>query len=160
MAFLNPYEDPHGTGYQIIQSFVSFANGKLFGVGLGNSSQKLFFLPEAHYDFIVAVFAVETGILGCSLLLLAFSILISRIFSIGRRCLQNRLDFSGLACYFIGILFSTQVLINVGVSTGALPTKGLTLPLISYGGNSMVVSLFMLGIVLRSLREMEINDSN
>ena len=84
----------------------------------------------------------------------------SRIFSIGKRCLQNRRDFSGLACYFIGILFSTQVLINVGVSTGALPTKGLTLPLISYGGNSMVVSLFMLGIVLRSLREMEINDSN
>ena len=104
--------------------------------------------------------AEETGILGCSLLLLAFTILISRIFSIGKRCLQNRRDFSGLACYFIGILFSTQVLINVGVSTGALPTKGLTLPLISYGGNSMVVSLFMLGIVLRSLKEMEIHGGN
>ncbi len=159
-AFSDPWVDQWDSGWQLSQALIAFGRGEWFGMGLGGSIQKLFYLPEAHNDFILAVIAEETGILGCSLLLLAFTILISRIFSIGKRCLQNGRDFSGLACYFIGILFSTQVLINVGVSTGALPTKGLTLPLISYGGNSMVVSLFMLGIVLRSLREMEINDSN
>ncbi len=159
-AFSNPWVDQWDSGWQLSQALIAFGRGEWFGMGLGGSIQKLFYLPEAHNDFILAVIAEETGILGCSLLLLAFTILISRIFSIGKRCLQNRRDFSGLACYFIGILFSTQVLINVGVSTGALPTKGLTLPLISYGGNSMVVSLFMLGIVLRSLKEMEIHGGN
>ena len=159
-AFSNPWADQWDSGWQLSQALIAFGRGEWFGVGLGGSIQKLFYLPEAHNDFILAVIAEETGILGCSLLLLVFTILISKIFSIGKRCLQDGRDFPGLACYFVGILFSIQVLINVGVSTGALPTKGLTLPLISYGGNSMVVSLFMLGIALRSLKEMEIRDSN
>jgi len=157
-AFSNPWIDQWGSGWQLSQALIAFGRGEWLGVGLGGSIQKLFYLPEAHNDFILAVVAEETGILGCSLLLLAFTLLISKIFSIGNRCLQDRHNFSGLACYFVGILFSIQILINVGVSTGALPTKGLTLPLISYGGNSMVVSLFMLGIVLRSSKEMEIHE--
>lgn len=159
-AFSNPWMDQWGSGWQLSQALIAFGRGEWLGVGLGGSIQKLFYLPEAHNDFILAVVAEETGILGCSLLLLVFTLLISKIFSIGKRCLQDRHNFSGLACYFVGILFSLQILINVGVSTGALPTKGLTLPLISYGGNSMVVSLFMLGIVLRSSKEMETHDSD
>tara|TARA_A100001011_G_scaffold171298_1_gene180154 strand:+ start:3171 stop:4295 length:1125 start_codon:yes stop_codon:yes gene_type:complete len=159
-AFSNPWMDQWGSGWQLSQALIAFGRGEWLGVGLGGSIQKLFYLPEAHNDFILAVVAEETGILGCSLLLLVFTLLISKIFSIGKRCLQDRHNFSGLACYFVGILFSLQILINVGVSTGALPTKGLTLPLISYGGNSMVVSLFMLGIVLRSSKEMETHDSH
>ena len=159
-SFWDPWIDQKNSGWQLSQALIAFGRGEWFGLGLGGSIQKLFYLPEAHNDFILAVIAEETGILGCLLLLIAFAILISKIFSVGKRCLQERLIFSGLSCHFIGILFSIQILINVGVSTGALPTKGLTLPLISYGGNSMVVSLFLLGIVIRSIKEMKANGNN
>ena len=159
-SFWDPWIDEKNSGWQLSQALIAFGRGEWFGLGLGGSIQKLFYLPEAHNDFILAVIAEETGILGCLLLLIAFAILISKIFSVGKRCLQERLIFSGLSCHFIGILFSIQILINVGVSTGALPTKGLTLPLISYGGNSMVVSLFLLGIVIRSIKEMKANGNN
>ena len=159
-SFWDPWSDQKNSGWQLSQALIAFGRGEWFGLGLGSSIQKLFYLPEAHNDFILAVIAEETGILGCLLLLIAYTILIAKIFSIGSRCLQGRLIFSGLSCHYIGILFSMQVLINVGVSTGTLPTKGLTLPLISYGGNSMVVSLFLLGIVIRSIKEIRAHDEN
>ena len=144
LTFLDPYEDPHGAGYQIIQSFVSFANGKFFGVGLGNSSQKLFFLPQGHNDFIFSIIAEELGFIGCMLTILLFLILFYSILKMLKRS-------KDLFCkYLIGsilIITVTQVVINISVSIGLMPTKGVPLPLISYGGSSLVFTLGSLGLI-------------
>jgi len=145
MSFLNPYDDPQGTGYQIIQSFVSFAKGKFFGVGLGNSSQKLFFLPQGYNDFIFSIIAEELGFLGSMIIIILFGIL---IFS-GFKMLERAKDlFSRNLISGIIILTSLQIIINISVTVGLMPTKGVPLPLISYGGSSLIFTLFAFGLIL------------
>jgi len=144
-AFLNPWEDPHGLGFQIVHSFLAFGSGGIFGVGLGNSKQKLFYLPEPHTDFIVSIVAEELGLVGLATVVVLFGILIFRGIKVALESsdLYSSYVALGISC-FIGL----QVLINMGVVMGLLPTKGLTLPLISYGGSSLVVSLLSIGILL------------
>jgi len=144
-AFLNPWEDPQGLGFQIIHSFLAFGSGGIFGVGLGNSKQKLFYLPEPHTDFILSVVAEELGLLGLGTLVTLFGILIFR----GIKIALDAPDmYSSYLALGISSLLGLQVLINMGVVMGLLPTKGLTLPLISYGGSSLVISLLSIGILL------------
>lgn len=144
-AFINPWEDPQGLGFQIIHSFLALGSGGIFGVGLGNSKQKLFYLPEPHTDFILSIVAEELGLVGLSIIIILFSILILRGIKIA-------LDASDLYSSYLAMGISTfiglQVLINMGVVMGLLPTKGLTLPFISYGGSSLVVSLLSIGVLL------------
>lgn len=144
-AFLNPWEDPQGLGFQIIHSFLAFGSGGIFGVGLGNSKQKLLYLPEPHTDFILSILAEELGLVGLTTIVVLFSILILRGIKVAldTRDLYSSYLALGITC-FLGI----QVLINMGVVMGLLPTKGLTLPLISYGGSSLVMSLLGIGILL------------
>jgi len=144
-AFLNPWDDPHGLGFQIIHSFLAFGSGGIFGVGLGNSKQKLFYLPEPHTDFILSIVAEELGLVGLAAVVVLFGILIYRGIKIALDAsdLYSSYVALGISC-FLGL----QVLINMGVVMGLLPTKGLTLPLISYGGSSLVVSLLGIGILL------------
>ena len=144
-AFLNPWEDPQGLGFQIIHSFLAFGSGGVFGVGLGNSKQKLFYLPEPHTDFILSIIAEEVGFVGLASIIVLFCILIVR----GIRVALDAPDLYGsyLALGIISFI-GLQVLVNMGVVLGLLPTKGLTLPLISYGGSSLVVSLLGIGILL------------
>lgn len=151
LAFRDPWADEnvYGSGYQLTQSLIAFGRGEWFGVGLGNSMQKLFYLPEAHNDFIVAIIAEELGLVGILTLIGAYSLLISRIFRIGRLAELKENLFGGFTCYGIGILFAMQAFINVGVNTGLLPTKGLTLPFISAGGTSLIVSLCLIAMVNR-----------
>jgi cell division protein FtsW len=149
ITFLDPWADQFNTGYQLTQSLIGFGRGEWFGLGLGNSLQKLFFLPEAHTDFIFAIVAEEFGLLGAFTLLLLFSFLIFRIFLLARENLVAGKIFAALATFGIAILFSFQVFINMGVSSGLLPTKGLTLPFISYGGSSLIMCCVLMAFVLR-----------
>jgi cell division protein FtsW len=143
-AFLNPWEDPQGLGFQIIHSFLAFGSGGVLGVGLGNGKQKLFYLPEPHTDFILSIVAEELGLLGVTAIVLLFGILVIR-------GIQIALDASDLYSSYLALGISCflglQVLINMGVVVGLLPTKGLTLPFISYGGSSLVVTLIGVGIL-------------
>ncbi len=144
-AFLNPWEDPEGLGFQIIHSFMAIGSGGIFGVGLGNSKQKLFYLPEPHTDFIFSVVAEELGLMGLTVVVVLFGMVIMR----GIKIALNATDlYSSYLAMGISSYFGLQVLINMGVVMGLLPTKGLTLPLISYGGSSLVVSLLGIGILL------------
>ncbi|MGD2124824.1 MAG: putative lipid II flippase FtsW [Desulfobacteraceae bacterium] len=144
-AFLNPWEDPQGLGFQIVNSFLAFGSGGIFGVGLGNSKQKLFYLPEPHTDFILSVVAEELGLVGLATLVMLFGILIMR----GIKIALDAPDlYSSYVALGISSFIGLQVLINMGVVMGLLPTKGLTLPLISYGGSSLVISLLSIGILL------------
>jgi cell division protein FtsW len=144
-AFLNPWEDPTGVGFQIVHSFLAFGSGGIFGLGLGNSKQKLFYLPEPHTDFVFSVVAEELGFLGVTLIVVLFGFLIVR--GIRVSLLANDLYSSYLA-FAISSLLGLQVLVNMGVVMGLLPTKGLTLPLMSYGGSSLVINLLGIGILL------------
>lgn len=148
-SFLDPWSDPFGTGYQLSQAQIAFGRGEWFGTGLGNSVQKLFYLPEAHTDFVFSVLAEELGFLGAAVLILMYAILIVSIFRIGRRAEKYKALFKAYVCYGFAIIFAGQALINIGVNVGALPTKGLTLPLVSYGGSSLLVSCAMLAVILR-----------
>lgn len=148
-AFLNPWHNALGSGYQLIQSLIAFGRGGLFGVGLGNSIQKLFYLPEAHTDFLFAVLAEELGLIGELLVFTLFIILIVRIFVIGRCAETNNQLFSAYVAYGFALWLGLQTLINIGVNIGVLPTKGLTLPFISYGGSSMLMNCLVVGILLR-----------
>jgi cell division protein FtsW len=144
-AFLNPWEDPQGLGYHIIHSFLAFGSGGFWGLGLGNSKQKLFYLPEPHTDFIFSITAEELGWVGGAVLIVLFSMIILRgiIIALNARDLYSSYLAMGIST-FLGL----QVLINLGVVMGLLPTKGLTLPLMSYGGSSLVVTLFSIGVLL------------
>ena len=145
LAFLNPWEDPQGLGFQIIHSFLAFGSGGLLGVGLGNSKQKLLYLPEPHTDFILSILAEELGLVGVFVIILLFSILIIR----GIKVSLDAPDlYSSYLALGISILFGLQVVINMGVVMGLLPTKGLTLPLLSYGGSSLLVNLIGIGILM------------
>ncbi|WP_320823450.1 putative lipid II flippase FtsW [Reinekea sp.] len=151
LAFRNPWseENVYGSGYQLTQSLIAFGRGEWLGVGLGNSMQKLFYLPEAHNDFIVAIIAEELGLFGITVLIGLYSLMIHRIFRIGRLAELKDNLFGAFCSYGIGILFSLQAFINIGVNTGLLPTKGLTLPFISAGGTSLIVSICLIALVNR-----------
>lgn len=144
-AFLNPWDDPQGLGFQIIHSLLAFGSGGLLGVGLGNSKQKLFYLPEPHTDFILSILAEELGLAGFAVIVLLFGVVIVR----GIKITLNAPDlYSSYLALSITTFLGLQVLVNMGVVLGLLPTKGLTLPFISYGGSSLVVSLIGIGILL------------
>lgn len=148
-GFLNPWEDPYGTGYQLTQALIAFGRGEWLGVGLGNSIQKQFYLPEAHTDFVFSVLAEELGMVGA---LAAFALLIFvavRALYVGLWAERAGMMFSAYLAYGLAIMWCGQVLINVGVNIGLLPTKGLTLPFLSYGGSSLVVCCVSLGLLLR-----------
>jgi cell division protein FtsW len=148
-AFLNPWADPFNSGFQLTQALIAFGRGEWFGVGLGSSVQKLFYLPEAHTDFVYAVLVEELGMVGGCIVVLLFVALVVRIFHVGRNAADAGMTFAGHLCYGIGIWFALQAFINMGVNMGLLPTKGLTLPLMSYGGSSMIVMCAALALLLR-----------
>lgn len=153
-SFLNPWADPFDGGFQLTQALIAVGRGEWFGVGLGASVQKLFYLPEAHTDFIFAVIAEELGLLGVMLVLTLFAILVGRALWLGFACLRAERPFAGYLAYGIGIWIALQVLISAGVNLGILPTKGLTLPFISYGGSSLVVMCAAVGLLLRVAYEL------
>lgn len=156
-TFLDPWADPYGSGYQLTQSLIAFGRGDWVGQGLGNSLQKLAYLPEAHTDFIVAVIAEEFGIVGLMILLSIFAALCLRILQIAKKALAHDMAFQAYACIGIATWIGLQVLINVGVASGALPTKGLTLPFVSYGGNALIVTIVAVAFVVRVDYERRIN---
>jgi cell division protein FtsW len=148
-AFLDPWADPFNTGFQLTQSLIAIGRGEWFGVGLGASIQKLFYLPEAHTDFVFAVLAEELGFAGIVLVVSLVLALAWRALGIAQRAAEAGLKFQSYLAAAFGIWFGLQALINMGVNMGLLPTKGLTLPLMSYGRSSLVVTLGWLGILLR-----------
>ena len=148
-SFRNPWEDAFDSGFQLTQSLIAIGRGEWFGVGLGSSVQKLFYLPEAHTDFVFAVLAEEFGLLGVVLVLGLFAVLVGRALAISRNAARAGLAFQSLLAAAVGVWLGLQVFVNVGVNMGLLPTKGLTLPLLSYGGSSMLVTLGWLGVLLR-----------
>jgi cell division protein FtsW len=148
-AFVDPWKDPLDSGYQLIQSLIAVGRGDWFGVGLGASVQKLFYLPEAHTDFVFAVLAEEFGFAGVALVILLFALVVSRALWIARNALAVGRSFQAYLAAAIGIWLGMQAFVNMGVNLGLLPTKGLTLPLFSYGGSSMLVTLAWLGVLLR-----------
>jgi cell division protein FtsW len=152
-AFTDPWANQFDSGYQLTQSLIAFGRGEWFGVGLGNSIQKLFYLPESHTDFVFAIYAEEFGFVGAALLLALFGVLIGRMLLIGRKAESQGLNFNAYVVYGIALMMSGQVFINIGVNTGLLPTKGLTLPFLSYGGSSLMVSCVLLALVSRSYKE-------
>ncbi len=150
-SFLNPWaaEYVYGEGYQLTQALIAFGRGGWFGEGLGNSIQKLHFLPEAHTDFVLAIVAEEFGFVGVSVVVGLFITLVAQAFKIGKRVELSGNLFPAYLAYGIAMLFACQTLINVGVNIGLLPTKGLTLPFLSYGGNSLLISGFMVAVLVR-----------
>jgi len=145
LAFLNPWEDPRGIGFQIIHSFLAFGSGGIFGAGLGNSKQKLFYLPEPHTDFALSIIGEELGLVGVSAVILLFGLLITGGI---RAALKAKDLYSTYLAVGLTSFIGLQVLINMGVVMGLLPTKGLTLPLISYGGSSLLITLAGIGVLL------------
>lgn len=148
-GFLDPWKDPFGTGYQLTQSLMAYGRGEMFGEGLGNSIQKLEYLPEAHTDFVMAVLAEEFGFIGIAAILLLSMTLVIKALLLGRKAVSKEKYFEGFFAYAIGIWFSFQAAVNVGASAGIVPTKGLTMPLISYGGSSMIIMTIALVVLLR-----------
>jgi cell division protein FtsW len=149
IAFRDPWQDPFDSGFQLTQSLIAIGRGEWFGVGLGSSVQKLFYLPEAHTDFVFAVMAEEFGFVGVATVIALFGVLVGRALVIARNAARAGLEFQSLVAAAIGIWLGLQVFVNIGVNMGLLPTKGLTLPLLSYGGSSMLVTLGWLGVLLR-----------
>ncbi len=149
-SFLDPWEDPFGSGYQLTQSLMAFARGDWWGQGLGNSIQKLEYLPEAHTDFVAAVLAEELGLMGLAVLLVMIFSLVFKALFIGKKCLESNLLFAGFLAFGIGFWFAFQTLVNVGAAAGIIPTKGLTLPLVSYGGSSLLIMSVAVALLLRS----------
>jgi cell division protein FtsW len=148
-SFLDPWADPFNSGFQLTQSLIAIGRGELFGVGLGSSVQKLFYLPEAHTDFVFAVLAEELGLAGVVITLALFVVLTWRAFHIARQAAEAGLPFQAYFAAGFGLWVGVQTFINVGVNLGLLPTKGLTLPLMSYGASCILVTLGWLGVLLR-----------
>lgn len=155
-TFLNPWADPFNSGFQLTQALIAFGRGEWFGVGLGSSVQKLFYLPEAHTDFVYAVLVEELGMVGGSIVVLLFVLLVGRILHVGRNAAEAGMAFASHLCYGIGIWFALQAFVNMGVNMGLLPTKGLTLPLMSYGGSSMIAMCVALALVQRVALEIPV----
>jgi cell division protein FtsW len=154
MVFRDPWADPFDGGFQLTQSLIAVGRGDWGGVGLGESVQKLFYLPEAHTDFVFAVLAEELGFVGASIVIGLFCLIVYRAVRLGRDALQSGMPFQGLVATGIGLMLGFEAFINVGVNTGLLPTKGLPLPLISYGRASTVVTLIAFGLLLRIHHEL------
>ncbi|MFD2164975.1 cell division protein FtsW [Thalassotalea euphylliae] len=155
-SFLDPWADPFGSGYQLTQSLMAYGRGEMFGQGLGNSIQKLEYLPEAHTDFVMAVLAEEFGFIGISAILVLSSILVIKALLLGRRAINKEKYFEGFFAYGIGIWFCFQAAVNVGASAGIVPTKGLTMPLISYGGSSTIIMTIAVVVLLRIDHELRL----
>lgn len=148
-AFLDPWQDRFRTGYQLTQSLMAFGRGGLTGEGIGNSIQKLGYLPEAHTDFVMSIMGEECGFIGvCFVILLEF-IIVAKAIMLSAKILKQKVMFQGYVAFGIGMFFCLQTVINIGAASGGLPTKGLTLPLISYGGSSLIVCMWALAILLR-----------
>ena len=152
IGFVDPWKDQYASGFQLTQALIAIGRGEIFGVGLGESVQKLHYLPEAHSDFIVAVIAEELGLAGLVLVLGLFCLLAARTFELGARAMNQGLNYAGLVAFGIGLWFSIQCIVSVGVNLGLLPTKGLTLPLISSGGSSMMITVAALGLLFNISR--------
>lgn len=148
-SFLDPWKDSFGDGYQLVQALIAIGRGEWVGVGLGGSVQKLFYLPEAHTDFILAVIAEELGFAGVVGVLALFALITWRCFAIGLAAMQAGLSFGAYCAFGVGLWLSVQALVSIGVNLGVLPTKGLTLPLVSAGGSSVLMTCAALGLVLR-----------
>jgi cell division protein FtsW len=149
LGFMDPWADPYGKGYQLSHALIAFGRGEWFGVGLGGSVEKLFYLPEAHTDFLLAVIAEELGFVGVLAVILMFAWFVMRAFAIGRRAVMLERHFPALVAQGIGLWIGVQVIINMGVNMGMLPTKGLTLPLLSFGGSAVVVTCCAIAVLLR-----------
>jgi cell division protein FtsW len=149
IGFMDPWADPYGKGYQLSHALIAFGRGEWLGVGLGGSVEKLFYLPEAHTDFLLAVIAEELGFVGVVAIILLFTWVVVRAFSIGRRAALLERYFSALVAYGIGLWIGVQAIINMGVNMGVLPTKGLTLPLMSFGGSAIAATCCAIAVLLR-----------
>ena len=149
LGYLNPWRDPYGTGYQLSHALIAFGSGELTGVGLGDSVEKLFYLPEAYTDFLLAVIGEELGLVGVLAVIALFAWLTWRAFSIGWQAGLMGRNFAALAAQGVGVWMGVQAFINMGVNVGLLPTKGLTLPLMSYGGSGIVANCLALAVLLR-----------
>jgi cell division protein FtsW len=159
-SFMDPWEDPYGKGYQLTQSLMAYGRGDWFGQGLGNSVQKLEYLPEAHTDFVIAVLAEELGLMGVIGILTLLLIVVFKAMLIGQKALQNGKAFEGFFAMGIGVWFSFQTMVNVGASAGVLPTKGLTFPLVSYGGGSLIIMFMTSAVLLRIDHELRMANTH
>lgn len=148
-SFLDPWADPFKDGFQLTQALIAIGRGEWFGVGLGASVQKLFYLPEAHTDFILAVIAEELGLAGIVAVLALFGWLVGRGFVVGLRAVEQGQRFAGYCAFGVALMLALQALVSIGVNLGVLPTKGLTLPLISSGGSSVMMTCAMIGLLIR-----------
>jgi len=155
VTFMDPWQDQFSSGYQLTQALIAFGQGGWWGLGLGNSVQKLFYLPEAHTDFVLAVVAEELGLVGVFAVIFLFVVLYCRMFMIARRAMACGQKFCAFLVYGIASWLSLQTLVSMGVNTGLLPTKGLTLPLISYGGSSLVITMVAIAVVLQVAKRVE-----
>jgi len=156
-GFLDPWADPFDSGFQLTQSLIAIGRGQWTGVGLGGSVQKMFYLPEAHTDFLFAVTAEELGLVGVIVLIALYAAVVWKAFVIGTRSLKGGLLFGGYIAYGIGLWFGMQAFVNMGVNMGLLPTKGLTLPLMSYGGSSLITTMMALALLLRADFELRVS---
>jgi cell division protein FtsW len=148
-GFMDPWSDAFGKGYQLSHSLIAFGRGEWFGVGLGASVEKLHYLPEAHTDFLLAVIGEELGFVGVLTVIALFALLVQRAFAIGRKAVELDRPYAALVAQGIGVWLAVQALINIGVNLGVLPTKGLTLPLMSFGGSGIVANCVALAILMR-----------
>ncbi len=152
-SFMDPWADPYNAGFQLTQSLIAIGRGEWFGVGLGAGVQKLFYLPEAHTDFVFAVFAEEFGLVGVIIMLSLYGILLWRAFAIAAAAAAREQIFHASLAFGLGVWLGAQAFVNIGVNMGLLPTKGLTLPLVSYGGSSLIVCMAAVGLLLRLSHE-------
>jgi cell division protein FtsW len=148
-SFMDPWQDQLGAGYQLSNALMAIGRGEWFGVGLGGSVQKLSYLPEAHTDFIFSVIAEELGLVGVCLVVSLYALLVGRAFYLGMKCAELKRNFSAYCAFGIALWISLQSLVSMGVNLGVLPTKGLTLPLVSSGGSSVLMTCAALGVLLR-----------
>lgn len=155
VSYRNPWADPFGSGYQLSNALMAVGRGEFFGVGLGGSVQKLSYLPEAYTDFIMAVIAEELGFVGVCTVIALYAIVVVRAFNIGYRCMQMRRQFAGNLAFGIGLWIALQSFVSIGVNLGVLPTKGLTLPLVSSGGSSVIVTCIAFALLLRVSYELD-----
>jgi cell division protein FtsW len=149
VGFMDPWSDPYGKGYQLSHALIAFGRGEWLGVGLGGSVEKLFYLPEAHTDFLLAVIAEELGFAGVLIIIILFMWLTQRAFAIGRRAVMQERHFAALVAQGIGLWIAVQAIVNMGVNMGVLPTKGLTLPLLSFGGSAITSTCVAIAVLMR-----------
>ncbi|MES2355787.1 MAG: putative lipid II flippase FtsW [Pseudomonadota bacterium] len=149
LGFMDPWADPYGKGYQLSHALIAFGRGEWLGVGLGASVEKLFYLPEAHTDFLLAVIAEELGFIGVAVVIALFALLVMRAFIVGRQAATLERYFAALVAQGVGVWLAVQAVINMGVNMGLLPTKGLTLPLLSFGGSGLIANCLAITLLLR-----------